>query len=74
MVSGIITFLLIICIYTAVQVISKIIRQQKHLDDETLKKVVKTTIKYENNYDDVIAHLGICEKCQDRLHEISKEI
>lgn len=55
------------------QVISKIIQQQKCLDDDDLKKVVTTEIRYQDNYDAAIAHLGICRKCQKRLDEISRQ-
>lgn len=70
----ILIFILVIGAYGVSQIIAKIIQQRKHLDDETLTKVAKATIKYEPNYDAAIAHLGICRKCEERLHEISREI
>ena len=65
--------LLIITAYTVMQVIAKIIQQQKCLDDDDLRMIVTTEIRYQDNYDAAIAHLGICRKCQKRLDEISRE-
>lgn len=55
------------------QIITKIIQQQKCLDDNDLRMVVSTEIRYQDNYDAAIAHLGICRKCEKRLEEISRE-
>lgn len=65
--------LICFCFYAVFQTVIKIIQQHQHLEDETLRKVVDTTIKYEDNYDAAIAHLGICDKCKERLDEISRE-
>ncbi len=73
MAGGILSILIFLSFFTILQVVVQIIRQQKHLEDETLRKIVDTTIKDEDNYDAAIAHLGICEKCQKRLEEISLE-
>ncbi len=73
MFGWIITLLAIFCFYAMLQSIIKIIRQQKHLDDDVLRQVVDTTIKYEDYYEATIGHLGICGKCQQRLDEISRE-
>ncbi len=63
--------LMLICGYTVYRVVLKIRRQRKHLDDETLRKVMRNNIRDEPDYDDVIAHLGICRKCEKRLYELT---
>jgi hypothetical protein len=69
----VILLLLIITAYSVMQIITKIIQQQKCLDDNDLRMVVSTEIRYQDNYDAAIAHLGICRKCEKRLEEISRE-
>ncbi len=73
MYGWVIVLLVFLCFYTILQGVTKLLQQRKHLEDDTLRKVVDTSIRYEKNYDAAIGHLGICEKCQKRLEEISKE-
>ena len=48
---------------------AKVISQYKHLTDEEIRDVMTNRInKYSEKYDRIIRHLGLCEKCQTRLH------
>ncbi len=68
-------YLLIICIiYILYFVVNKIVRrliqERKHLSDETLNAFYKGKIKRDGEeYGSIIAHLGSCENCQNRLHQ-----
>lgn len=59
-------------LFTVIGIILKIIRSQKCPSDEQLRK----TILFRNNRDQaetdrIISHLGICEKCRDRVSELN---
>ncbi len=73
MINGGLILIFILGFLAILQNVVKIIRQQKHVDDYKLRKIIDTTIKYDKDYDAVIGHLGLCEKCQKRLDEISRE-
>ena len=63
-------FLIIFGVFTIFKIIFKIIQQQRHIDDILLEKVTNGTIKDDPNYDRVIGHLGICERCRNRIDEL----
>lgn len=56
-------FLLVI-----VEIIVKIVRNSKCLDSDDIADFMSNQLT-ENERDYVIAHLGRCKKCQERLHE-----
>ena len=67
----IILFLLVASIvFTRLRVI---FRQYQCVEDENLRSYLYGKLKKSDpkEYEHLIAHLGLCEKCQERLHEIS---
>ncbi len=58
-------------VYKAVRRISS---QYRHLDKEEIRDVMlNRTDKNSPEYSRIIRHLGICEKCQDKLHNYKNE-
>lgn len=56
-------------IWTVIKIVSQIIDERRCLTDQELKKFYNGNLrKDEDSYRRFIAHLGICEKCQERLH------
>ena len=53
---------------SAFVVFKNILRQQKHLDMEIIRLFMINQLS-ENERNRVISHLGICEECQNLLHE-----
>lgn len=62
-------FLLIISAMAVIQVIYKIIVGRRCIDDRALKRMMMNQLK-DRERNQVITHLGICKKCQERMHEI----
>ena len=71
------TFALLVLILglisVALQVTKKVIRQRRCVSDENLHDYFYGKLKKRNpqGYEDLIAHLGICEDCQQRLVELT---
>ena len=66
-------FLLVLA-YGAVKIVIQIVNQRKCPEDEILRNVVLgITKKNSETAEKVIRHLGICEKCQERVREIGEE-
>ena len=66
--------LIIVSCYVAYRIIREIIDQKKCPSDRELKDVaLGITKKNTARADRVIMHLGICEKCQEKVSEIGSE-
>ncbi len=67
------TILMLVCLFTVFRVVYEIILERKCIDDETFEKFKSGKLKERDykNYRRVISHLGICEKCQEKLNEIT---
>lgn len=65
---------MLVLLYGLVKIIMEILDQRKCPKDEDLKDVVLGfTKKNTKKADKIIRHLGICEKCQDKVKEIGSE-
>ena len=62
------TLLAIGATFSVLFVFRTILRQQKHLDIETIRLFMLNQLP-EDERNRVISHLGLCEECQDLLHE-----
>lgn len=55
-------------IYAVLRRLGPIFRQYRCLDDATLDRYMRGKLRDDPEaYDRAIAHLGICEECQERL-------
>lgn len=64
----------LILLYGVVKIIMEILDQRKCPKEEDLKHVVLGLAKKNTKQTDkIIRHLGICEKCQQRVKEIGEE-
>ncbi len=65
---------ILICAYIVLQISFKIMAQYKCLDDQTIEDYMLGKLsRNEKAYDQAIAHLGICEDCQERLSKYGEE-
>lgn len=61
-------------LYGIVRIIMEIVAQRKCPGDEELKNVVLgLTKKNTKSAESIIRHLGICEKCQEKVKKIGAE-
>ncbi len=63
-------WIILLCLFSVVSIIFKIIGQRKCVSEATLRRFMAQRLRT-GEKDHVIAHLGICEKCQQKLEEIS---
>lgn len=66
------TLFVIISFLGVVAVFRQIIGNQKHLTDDTIRRFLLNQLS-EREHDRMTAHLGICEACQERLHNFGKK-
>ncbi|MFK8007222.1 MAG: hypothetical protein AB8H03_12670 [Saprospiraceae bacterium] len=66
------TIFIIVSFLGVVAVVRQIIGNQKHLTDEIIRKLLLNQLN-EREHDRTTAHLGICEMCQERLHNFGKK-
>ena len=67
-------FIILGAIVSVIKILSQIVSQRKCVTDFEIQEFYKATLKQDDNaYRRFIAHLGICEKCQLRLHNFQKE-
>ncbi len=60
-------------IAAVIKVVRQIVSERKCVTDYEIGKFYKGTLKHDDAiYRRFIAHLGICEKCQTRLHSFQK--
>lgn len=62
--------LIIVSIFGVIGVLRQILNNQKHLDDKTLRNFLLKRLS-DKEKRRVTSHLGICEKCQEKLHEFT---
>lgn len=62
------TILTIGAAFSVLYVFRIILSQQKHLDIETIRLFMINQLS-EDDRNRVISHLGVCEECQELLHE-----
>ena len=65
---SIFTLLAIGAAFSVLYVFRNILGQQKHLDTDTIRLFMINQLS-EDERNRVISHLGVCEDCQDLLHE-----
>ncbi|MEL6867775.1 MAG: hypothetical protein AAFP19_25340 [Bacteroidota bacterium] len=54
--------------------VREIIQQYKCLDDHTIHAFMTGRLRKDTKaYDQAIAHLGLCEKCQEKLHNFDEK-
>ena len=66
------TIFILISFLGVVAVVRQIIGNQKHLTDDTIRRFFINQLS-EREHDRTTAHLGICEACQERLHNFGKK-
>ncbi len=66
-------FILLLGSFVAVIIlVRQIIGNQKHLTDDIIRRFLINQLS-EREHDRTTAHLGICEACQERLHNFGKK-
>jgi len=66
-------FLILITAYSAFQIIKEIIGMHECPDEALLKKVITGRVKGDSRLARKIKkHLGVCETCRDKVHDIIK--
>lgn len=69
--TTILLILILVTGYSAIKIINEIIKSNRCPEDEILKKVVLGRMNKESPISkNIIKHLGICEKCRDKINEI----
>lgn len=68
--TSVLGILVLIALFSVLAIVKQIMAQRKCLSDHQLRKFMGQRLKGKER-DLVIAHLGICETCQTRLHEIN---
>jgi anti-sigma factor RsiW len=66
------TIFMLISFLGVVAVVRQIIGNQKHLTDDIIRRFLLNQLS-EREQDRTTAHLGICEACQERLHNFGKQ-
>ncbi|MFK7771287.1 MAG: hypothetical protein AB8F94_04070 [Saprospiraceae bacterium] len=66
------TIFIFISFLGVVAVVRQIIGNQKHLTDDVIRKFLINQLN-EREHDRTTAHLGICEACQERLHNFGNK-
>ncbi len=72
MLSLVFLILLIVSIITVIAVVRQIMGNQKHLTDDIIRRFLINQLS-EKEHDRATAHLGICEACQERLHNFGNK-
>lgn len=68
------TLALLFALWIIFKAAQRIVQQYKHLTDEEVKDVMLNRIdRYGAQYSRIIRHLGLCESCQNRLHNYKEE-
>ena len=58
-------------LYLVLQIVGRMIAQRRCPDDDDLRNFFMQRLR-EKEKARITSHLGICEKCQDRLHELTR--
>lgn len=68
------TIALLFAAWFVFKAIRRVANQYKHLDKEDVRDVMMNRLdKQSTEYSRIIRHLGICEKCQEKLHNFKDE-
>ncbi len=73
---SIVLFMLVIgCIYIVAKVAIRIYNQYQHVDDDVMRAFISGKLReYDSDeYRRVISHLGLCNKCQEKLNRMTFE-
>lgn len=58
------------CLYAALKVVGQIVSQRRCIADNEIRKFYLGQLP-DHKKRTIVGHLGICEKCQERLHSFS---
>lgn len=72
MLSLVFFLLLLGAVVAVIATVRQIMGNQKHLTDDIIRKFLLNQLS-EREHDRTTAHLGICEACQERLHNYGKK-